>query len=477
MPASLYIVGTFIGSFGGGLETKYFGRKITMQTANLVTLCGFIVTRFGYNIVLLYIGRFLIGYANGLFQQSAPLYTGEINQPTFRKFTGTFFALSFTAGFALFYTIGAFCYWRDALTYVCIWPAINFLLLFACPKSPTWLMNKGRKVEAVSTIRNLRNNEKVAKFEIDRMEKNMEEQLTGCAENNDTSYLRDQLNIVLRGTFLRPFLVLTFILSITIQWCGTPAIGLYLVDVLKGFKVPMDSYLAAALITTYRLIICIIGAILASFVPRRPFYLFCNFLAASGTLLLGTCGYLQNNSGFVDLQQEYFLLKWLPMIAVLIFYTGISAGMVPIGFILFGELLPSNAREIGTTMVSTSINISFFISTKFVPHLREAMELHGLFYFYSVVSCVSILFSYLCIPETFGKSLEEIEDHYRMLCYGNRIKISVTDPDNFKQVIDKSDFILMTRNQDCRLVNPSHNRLMNKYTDRRVSTASIISMS
>ena len=201
-------MGSFIGSFGGGIETKYFGRKITMQTANVITLCGFLVTRFGYNIVMLYIGRLLIGYANGLLQQSAPVYTSEINQPKLRKFTGTFFALSFTTGFALFYTIGAFCYWRDALSYVSIWPVINFGLLFACPKSPTWLMNKGRNTEAISTIKEIRNDERVAKLELERMENNMEEQRKRCEERKSSSYLRDQLNIISQGTFIRPFLVL-----------------------------------------------------------------------------------------------------------------------------------------------------------------------------------------------------------------------------------------------------------------------------
>ena len=154
-----------------------------MQTANFVVLCGFIVSRFGYNVSLLYLGRLLIGFSNGLWQQATPVYTGEINQAKMRKVTGTFFTVSFTFGFALIYTLGAFCYWRNALNYVAIWPVLNFILLFFCPESPTWLANKGRSEDARRMIGKIRMNDKVAELEISRMEKNIEAQLLQSKED------------------------------------------------------------------------------------------------------------------------------------------------------------------------------------------------------------------------------------------------------------------------------------------------------
>ena len=155
---------------------------------------------------------------------------------------------------------------------------------------------------------------------------------------------------------------------------------------------------------------------------------------------------------------------------VLLFYTGLSAGLVSVGFILFGELLPSNARDIGTTLVSTLLNFSFFASTKSVPYLREALGLHGLFYLYSSVACISIVFGCLSIPETFGKTLEEIEDHYRKVCYGSQIKICVTDPDNNSRIVD-SNWTKHVRNSTRYQSAPDLN------TIRRASAHSVISLS
>ena len=475
--ASLYIVGSFFGSLVAGVQIRYCGRKFTMQTANIVILCGFLASRFGYNVSLLYIGRVLIGYSNGLWQQCAPVYTGEINQAKIRKITGSFFVVSFTFGFALIYTLGSFCYWRDALNYIAIWPILNFIFLFACPESPTWLVNKGRSQEAKCMIEKIRMNDRVAKLEIARMEKNKKAQELRCQEDKDRSYIANTLNVIGRGTFIRPFLVLTFILSFSIQWSGAPAMGLYLVDILKGFKVPFDPYSTAAIVTIYRLMIVIIGTVLTYFVPRRPFYLVCNVLVASGTLVLGTSGYLHSTSDFINLEQENNFLNWMPMVGVLLFYTGLSAGLVSVGFILFGELLPSNARDIGTTLVSTFINVSFFASTKSVPYLREVLGLHGLFYLYSSVACISIIFGYLSIPETFGKTLEDIEDHYRKVCYGSQIKICVTDPDNNSQIVDSTDDFVLNRTRT------KHERSSTKFRSspnlsntRRASAHSMISL-
>ena len=277
---------------------------------------------------------------------------------------------------------------------------------------------------------------------------------------------------------MRPFVVLTFILSFSIQWSGAPAMGFYLVDILKGFKVPFDAYQLAAVITTWRLIIVITGATLTYFIPRRPFFLVCNAFIATGTLVLGTSGYLHTTNDYENTLEAYQFLKWLPIVGVFLFYTGLSAGLVSIGFILFGELLPSNAREIGTTIVSTFINCSFFASTKSVPYLKEALGFHGLFFMYSCVACISIIFGYLTIPETFGKTLEEIEDHYRKVCYGSQNELCITDPDNDKRTFDLRNDSVLNRVRSNTVESSTKYRPATKLkTSRRASTHSIISMS
>ena len=138
--------------------------------------------------------------------------------------------------------------------------------------------------------------------------------------------------------------------------------------------------------------------------------------------------YVSNNSSFkklclfIDALNSNAVVRWIPVIALLIFFAGYSTGYVSVCFMLLGELLPSNGREIGSFVIVQCTNISSIILTKFVPDLQELLGLDGLFWLFSGVAIFSIIFAYLCVPETFGKTLEEIEEHYRKICYPNSVR-------------------------------------------------------
>ena len=99
-------------------------------------------------------------------------------------------------------------------------------------------------------------------------------------------------------------------------------------------------------------------------------------------------------------------------------YTGLSGGFAMITFAVLGELLPSNARAIGTGLVSAISTLSFFLIVKFTPSLLEIIDISGLFWGFAFVGYSLVVFAYFCLPETYGKTLVDIENHYRTICYG-----------------------------------------------------------
>ena len=120
-------------------------------------------------------------------------------------------------------------------------------------------------------------------------------------------------------------------------------------------------------------------------------------------------------------------LKWLPILAFMIYYGGYSSGYVAVCYMLLGELLPSNGRAIGSFIVIQVNNISFFLITKLTPDLMEILGMDGMFWLFSAIATGSVIFAYFCVPETFGLCLEEIEEHYRTICYPDKLK-KVVDP-------------------------------------------------
>ena len=116
----------------------------------------------------------------------------------------------------------------------------------------------------------------------------------------------------------------------------------------------------------------------------------------------------------------------------MIYFTGYSTGWIAVCFMLLGELLPSNGRELGSFIAVQCSNISAIILVKTLPNLKSSLGIDGLFWLFSGASIFAMLFAYFCVPDTFGKTLEDIEDHYRRICsHSNLTKNTKTDTGSY----------------------------------------------
>ena len=396
--------------------------------SNAIACIGLLCIRFANGFSLLLLGRILIGYANGSEQVCSSPYTGEICDPNIRKFTGTFGGLFYTLGYAIMYLLGAFFHWRDILSVIVIWPILCVLALILCPESPTWLMIKGKTHEAKATMMPLRRNSEDTTNEIKRIEENIEKQSRALESMGDVSYTQTLYRLSKQGTFLRPFLLLTVLMSIGMQYTGAPPLAFYLVPILQSTNIPISSYTAAALLASYRLVIVVMSTIVSSVVPRKPLLMSACFVVGTGGVILGTCSYFDGFAFYAPIKVQYPIMQWMPIMSIFLMYTGFSGGLGPVIFTLVGELLPSNLRSFGCGLVSASSFVSLFLVIKLTPFLQKCIGLHGMYWLFSGVAYCLIPFTVLFIPETFGKSLEDIEDHYRQLCHKKTANINQNIP-------------------------------------------------
>ena len=425
--ASANLIGAIIGTLMSGVTSFGLGRKRTIMISQLVTLIGFLIIRFSNVISLLCIGNCLGGYSTGVNIAVMPTYIGEINQPQIRKFTGSFMSLFFTFGFSFAYLIGKFTSWRNTATIVMVLPSLGFLLLLLCPDSPTWHMLKGRKHVATSIIIRLRGDTDVAMREISLIEENVKKQRNSNSPSSHSSYIvKTQIQILTKGTFLRPCLVLIVMFAINWQWTGSPLITFYAVDIVKTFQLPIDPFWLAPGIGCYQFLVSLIGVPISSLIPRRKYYIGSALTLLLGAAILGTTIHLRKYDKFHRILQDYEAFKWFPIIGLILYLLGYELGYITVCYMLLGELLPSNGRGIGGFIVVLSNNISFLIVVKSANALQSLIGMDGIFFMFTGVAMFAVIFAYLCVPETFGKSLEEIEEHYRRICYPNRFKSAKT---------------------------------------------------
>jgi hypothetical protein len=284
-------------------------------------------------------------------------------------------------------------------------------------------MLKGRKDVAFAVLIKLRGNKEAAQMEMDRIDDNLvEQQLLQSVHCNNVSYIKWQLMIISKQTFIRPCCVLILLLGIACQWTGEASLTFYTVTIIQKFKIPVSPYWISANIGGYQLLVALLSVYISAKIPRRNFYMASGVVVILGAGFRGAIVHFQEYDFFVELSRKYPILQWLPVPAFMVYYGGYASGYVTVCDMLLGELLPSNARSLGICIVVQFSNISFFVSTKFTPYFVEKLGIDGLFCSFSIIAMLSVIFTYLCVPETFGVPLEEIEEHYRKMCYPRNIK-------------------------------------------------------
>ena len=405
-----------------GVQSGIFGRKKTVMITQIVSFVGALCILFARSPVIFYLGNFLSGYTNAVFIGIAPVYTSEICQPNIRKFTGSFLAVEFYVGFAVAYFVGSLSHWRTAAVVQTVWPCLVFILMMLCPESPTWLLGNGKKNLATTTLINLRGDTNIAMTEVSRIELNFDKQNQVTEAFGRMSFIRRQSEIMRRGTFVRPCLVLTVLMTICWQWTGGNVLILHMIDILEDFEIPIPAGWASAGLGLYQLFGGLLSIFVSSVVSRRKFYICSGICIFLGNFLLAASVHLKKYEFFVEVLKMNPSISWIPFVALLLYFAGYSMGWVSVCFMLIGEILPSNGREIGSFIAVECSNISAIIVVKCLPELKLHLGLDGLFWMFSCISMFAILFAYFCIPDTFGKTLEEIEDHYRNVCYGNNSK-------------------------------------------------------
>ena len=201
----------------------------------------------------------------------------------------------------------------------------------------------------------------------------------------------------------------------------------YTVGMVQQFNVPINAYWISAGIGCYQFLAAILGIFISAIVPRRKHYIGSGIFVIVGSFILGTLAHLQKYEYYIEFLEGAPGFKWLPVFAFTIYFGGYTAGYITVCYMLLGELLPSNGRSIGSCIVIQCTNVSFFLVIKFTPNCVNILGMDGLFWMFTTITLLSVIFTYFCVPETFGLNLEEIEQHYRMICYPNKFKKSVKE--------------------------------------------------
>lgn len=404
--ASIFVIGSLTGSLVGGYQCDSLGRRLSMLVDCSVMAAGLLLITFAPSTIFLLIGRFLTGHSSGSNLVAAPIFVSEISHPDLRGTTSTLVMTCYTLGFFLSMLLGALLPWRTAVLVFTATPLISLVSVVFTKESPSWLLRKGRRQEAEASLLFYRGCKEVVRKELCGMEEN----LRGSSSSLPLLQKWSQLaRLALTPQFLKPFLLLLLMLGVGLEWAGFPALAFYMHTLLTEIQLPFSVYWVAVCMGGYRSALVLSLSFIMYKAPRRPVYLGSGVLVALGGATLG--GYSLLGPSLPSSVTPY--TDYLPLLSMVIMYTGFALGWGPICFMLQGELFPAELRGFGCALLGILDNVSLFASVKLVPTLMANFGMGWSFLLYSGFCSFTLLVAAFAMPETKGMSLDEIEQQYR----------------------------------------------------------------
>lgn len=148
----------------------------------------------------------------------------------------------------------------------------------------------------------------------------------------------------------------------------------------------------------------IVTATIVDSFGRRTLLMTSTFGTFVATLIVGSFFYLQSN------RMDVSGIVWLPAIGTILYITFYALGLAGLPFTMMSELFPTNVKALGSTITMFCCNVFSFVVTMSYQSIAEHYGLYAPFWLFSIVSISGVLFVYCYVPETRGKTLQEVQN-------------------------------------------------------------------
>ncbi|CAG9796046.1 unnamed protein product [Diatraea saccharalis] len=385
------------GCLISGWMMEKFGRKTSHYIICAPFLLGWILISCANNLGLMLLGRFFTGLCVGLLGPLGPVYIGESSEPKYRGFFLAAISLAIAIGIFVAHLIGTFMTWQWTATICCLFPILSIVLLTLTPESPTWLISKGEIDDGIKSYYWLRGYSDEAKTELKGIIENQK-----AANSEPVMTLKEKIITLLNPELLKPLFIM-ILFFITCQFSGVNAVAFYsIVIVEKAVGKGFDHYLAMLIIDLVRVVMSVVACVICKMYGRRPL----TFISGTWTAIS-----MVGLSMFLYFRPEN--MSWLPLCCLMGYICAISIGLVPIPWIMCGEVFPTRVRGLGSGISSAITFVAFFAVVKTAPGMMMNLGEMITFLIYGIIALVGTGILFFILPETKGKSLQEIEDRFK----------------------------------------------------------------
>ncbi|EFA00434.1 facilitated trehalose transporter Tret1 [Tribolium castaneum] len=393
--AVMPLLGALIGSLLAATVVDILGRKRAILLTCFPFFAAWIMIAFSQSLTVLYIARFIAGIADGWAFTAVPMYIGEIADPKIRGLLGSGVSSSWIFGILLINAIGSYLSITITALVSSIVPVLTLLTFVWMPESPYYLVMRGHKEEAKCNLQRLRGLEDVDS-ELTRVSLAVKAQTQNSGKFLDLFVTKSNRKAVYIIMALRG----------AQQLSGTTAITFYTQLIFEEAGDDISSELATVIYFSVQFLLTILCSSIVDKAGRRPLLVLSLTGSACALFLEGTYFFIKTQTA-IDVSS----FTCIPVISLIGFVIFFSSGMQSIPILMLGELFPANVKAFALCLADIYFCLMATVVSKFFQIVKDSFGIYVPFYVFTGSCLLGLVFIVLFVPETKGKSLEEIQQY------------------------------------------------------------------
>jgi len=400
---SAILIGAALGAFTIGRVSDAMGRKRTINTLAILFFVAAVACVVAPTWEFLTVARFFLGIAVGGASVTVPVFLAELAPTEQRGGIVSRNELAIVSGQLAAFTINAIIgtvwgehdeVWRYMLAVAAL-PAIAlFIGMMRVPESPRWLLAKGREADALAVLQQIRDPER-AKAEMAEVR-----ELAHQEAESKSAKLAD----LVAEPWLRKILFIGIGLAGAQQLTGINSIMYYGTQVLQESGFSQQGALIANVGSG-------IIAVAAMLVALRLI----NKVGRRTMLMAGFAGVTLFHLliGLSSLLIPEGMTRAVVVLVFVIGFVGTMQGTIgPLVWLMLSEIFPLKLRGVGMGLTVLILWMTNFVVSLFFPILVAGVGISSTFFLFAVLNAASLLFAATKVPETNGRSLEQLEEDF-----------------------------------------------------------------
>ena len=407
------LIGSIVGVLFAGVLSDKFGRKLTMVISAVLFSTSAIGCALCADFNQLVIYRIIGGIGIGVVSIISPLYISEVSVAQYRGRLVSLYQLAVTVGFLGAYLVNyqLLAYsesctnpgsgWFDLIFVTEVWrgmlgmetlPAILFfIIIFFIPESPRWLILKGQDTKATNILKRIYVSAKDVAFQVNETKSVL------------SSESKSEWSLLLQPGILKA-VIIGVCIAILGQFMGVNAVLYYGPSIFENAGLSGgDSLFYQVLVGLVNTLTTVLALVIIDKVGRKKLV----YYGVSGMvvtlLLIGFYFLFGESLGISSIFLLIFFLSYVFCCAV---------SICAVVFVLLSEMYPTKVRGLAMSIAGFSLWIGTYLIGQLTPWMLQNLTPAGTFFLFAVMCVPYMLIVWKLVPETTGKSLEEIERYW-----------------------------------------------------------------